>query len=337
MGIDQVTGGVAGRVMIVGGAGFLGGHFVDRLLADGDATAVTAYDNFSSGQEWHLADHADDDRLTIVRGDAGDPVALTRAMAGQDWVIHLAANPDIARAAVDPDIDFREGTMLTRNVLEAMRNRDCGRLLYVSGSGVYGDLGEAAAREDQVDLRPISTYGASKLACEALISAYCHMFGLWARCFRLANVVGPRQTHGVGYDFIRKLKADPSGLDILGDGSQSKSYILVDDVVSAMLHAAGQDRPAFDAFNVATGDALTVREIAEMTVDCLGLDPAAVAFRFGEGPRGWKGDVPVVRLDTTKIEATGWRCGHNSREAFRRALAALLVDVEAGHGDEAGR
>src|SRR6185503_8303878 len=163
------------RFFIVGGAGFIGGHFCDRLLAPGGAAAVTIYDNFSSGREWHIAHHAADPRLRVVRGDVEDTDALAAAMAGHDVVIHLASNPDIARAAREPTIDFTQGTALTQSVVEAMRTSGARRILYASGSGVYGDLGTHEAAEDHGPLVPVSTYGASKLAGEALISSYAAM------------------------------------------------------------------------------------------------------------------------------------------------------------------
>ncbi len=225
------------RWFIVGGAGFIGSHFTDRLLADKCTAQVTLYDNFSSGREWHYEHHSADPRLRVVRGDVKDTAALQQAIAGHNAVIHLASNPDIARAVTDPDIDFREGTLLTRQVLEAMRVSGVTDILYASGSGVYGDLGTTEASEDHGPMLPISTYGASKLAGEALIGSYCYMFGLRGCAFRFGNVVGPRQTHGVGFDFVRQLLAKPRELRILGDGTQSKSYIHVDDVVNAVLMA----------------------------------------------------------------------------------------------------
>ncbi|MBL6948981.1 MAG: NAD-dependent epimerase/dehydratase family protein [Rhodospirillales bacterium] len=326
MGIRALTqpGSDLKRVMIVGGAGFIGSHFTDRLLAEPSTERVTLFDNFSSGHEWHYAHHADDARLSVVRGDAGDRGALAGAIAGHDTVIHLAANPDIARAATEPAIDFDEGTVLTNNVLEAMRTSGCNHILYASGSGVYGDRGDEEVAEDFGPMLPISTYGASKLACEALISSYCHMFGLRTRIFRFGNVVGPRQTHGVGYDFIAKLRRDPSRLDILGDGQQSKPYIHVDDVVSAVLFANGHWPGPLGVFNAATGDAITVREIADMVVDCLGLAPGGVDYVFTGGARGWSGDVPVVRLNCDRLKRLGWSCQNTSGEAMRRSIEAML-------------
>ena len=312
------------RVIIVGGAGFIGSHFIDHLLADPAIEAVTVFDNFSSGREWHYAHHQDDVRLSVVRADAGNAGSISEAVAGHDTVIHLAANPDIALAATEPAIDFDEGTVLSHNVVEAMRINGCERILYASGSGVYGDLGDKEVAEDHGPMLPISTYGASKLACEALISSYCHMFGLTARIFRFGNVVGPRQTHGVGYDFIAKLRDDPTRLDILGDGNQSKPYIHVDDVVSAVLFANEQWTGSLGIFNAAADDAITVREIADMVVECLGLESGGVDYVFTGGNRGWSGDVPVVRLNCDRIRGLGWSCKNNSAQAMRRSLEAMI-------------
>jgi UDP-glucose 4-epimerase len=325
------------RFFIVGGAGFIGSHFCDRLLAPGGAaSAVTLYDNFTSGREWHVAHHAGDGRVRVVRGNAEDTAALGAAMAGHDVVIHLASNPDIARAATEPTIDFWQGTALTQSVLEAMRTTSAKRILYASGSGVYGDLGTHEAGEDHGPLVPASTYGASKLAGEALIASYAAMFGLSGCAFRFGNVVGPRQTHGVGFDFARALLRaraageQPIALRILGDGSQSKSYIHVEDVMRAVLTAHAGTAAPFAAYNVATGDYITVREIAELAVECVGLAPGSVRFAFTGGDRGWKGDVPVVRLDTRRIQGLGWRCERPSREALRQSMAAMIPDLQAG-------
>ena len=273
------------RYFIVGGAGFIGSHFVDRLLADTEVTLVTLYDNFSSGREWHYGHHLSDPRLKVLREDVGSLDALTSAMTGHDVVIHLASNPDIARAATEPEIDFYQGSLLTNNVVEAMRRAGVHRLLYASGSGVYGEIGSTEAYEDLGPLIPVSTYGASKLAGEALISSYCYMFGLSARVFRFGNVVGPRQTHGVGLDFVRRLKADSTELRILGDGKQSKSYIHVYDVVAAVLCANICEPSVFRAFNVATGDYITVTEIADLAVEILGLQSPSEISVHGRGSR----------------------------------------------------
>ncbi|MEK6252907.1 MAG: NAD-dependent epimerase/dehydratase family protein [Actinomycetota bacterium] len=316
------------RYFIVGGAGFLGSHFIDRQLEDGDE--VTVFDNFSSGREWHLEPHADDERLAVVHGDVKDLDALTEAMRGHEVVIHLASNPDIARAATEPAIDFDEGTLLTHHVVEAMRVTSTSQILYASGSGVYGDIGETEADEDHGPLEPISTYGASKLAGESLIASYCHMFDLRGCAFRFGNVVGSRQTHGVGFDFVRSLLRDPERLPILGDGTQSKSYIHVRDVVDAVLTALAKTEQRFRTYNVATGDYITVTEIADLAVECVGLDPGSVEFEYSGGDRGWKGDVPVVRLDTGRIRALGWENAMGSGEALRDSMLAILPEARAG-------
>jgi UDP-glucose 4-epimerase len=317
------------RYFLVGGAGFIGSHFTDRLLADASVTAVTLYDNFSSGREWHYETHHGDSRFRVVRGDVKDVDLLTAALQDHDVVIHLASNPDIARAATEPDIDFREGTYLTNKVVEAMRRSGTTTILYASGSGVYGDLGEKEADEDYGPLIPISTYGASKLAGEALITSYCHMFDFTGRVFRFGNVVGPRQTHGVGFDFLRQLLKNPRKLRILGDGTQSKSYIHVWDVVEAVLLAARTSNGGFAAYNVATGDYITVTEIAELAVECVGLSRDDIEFEYTGGNRGWKGDIPIVRLNTDRIRRLGWTCRWVSREALRDAMLAMLPEEKA--------
>lgn len=318
------------RVCIVGGAGFIGSHITDRLLADGEIEQVTVFDNFSSGRGWHLEHLSRDGRLRVVHGDVRDFKALVGSLDGVETVVHLASNPDIARAVVEPSIDFDQGTVLTHLVLEAMRLSGARRILYASGSGVYGDLGELEVNEDHGPLVPVSTYGASKLAGEALIASYCAMFGLTACVFRFGNVVGPRQTHGVGFDFVHRLLVDPKELTILGDGNQSKSYIAVSDVVSAVLLAARLTPQPYAVFNVATGDYITVRDIAFLALEILGLSTETTALSYTGGDRGWKGDVPVVRLNTARIRGLGWRNEMSSVEALRASLSSMAQDARAG-------
>ena len=297
---------------------------VHRLLLQEDAQVVV-YDNFSSGRSWHLPESA---RLRVIHQDLKDLPALTTAISGCDVVFHFASNPDIAKAATQPDIDFWEGTYLTQNLLEAMRLASVQHLIYASGSGVYGETGEHAVSESGTPLLPISTYGASKLACEALICSYSHMFGIRAAAFRFANVVGPRQTHGVAYDFIRRLLKDPTRLEILGDGQQSKSYIHVEDVLNALLMIKDQGLPGFDCFNVATEDYLTVQQIAELVIARLGF--TGVDFTFTGGRRGWKGDVPVVRFNSNKIRNKGWANQRTSVQAMNDAIDSMIFDARSG-------
>ena len=315
------------RIFISGGAGFIGSHLFRVLLRADAIERVVIFDNLSSGKLSYIRDGANDPRVKVVGADLKDVGAVTSAMAGCDTVFHLAANPDIAKAVTQPDIDFWEGTYLTQNVLEAMRITGARKILYTSGSGVYGENPAVAFAEDYGPCVPISTYGASKLACEGLIASYCHMFGLTGRAFRFANVVGPRQTHGVGYDFIRRLKADPARLRILGDGSQKKSYIHVEDVLSAIRLADASTTHNYDVFNVATDDYITVAEIADLAVGVSELDSGKVQYEFTGGDRGWKGDVPIVRFDCSKIKSLGWKPQRSSAEAITSAMQAMLEEL----------
>ncbi len=315
------------RFFVSGGAGFIGSHVVSSLLKDEETERVLVFDNLSSGRRSYLGESESDPRLEVIEADLKNRSAVTSALAGCDTVFHLAANPDIARAVREPDIDFWEGTYLTQNVLEAMRLNNVRKIFYTSGSGVYGENPEVAFNEEYGPCIPISTYGASKLACEALIAAYCHMFDLTGRAFRFANVVGPRQTHGVGYDFIRRLKADPTCLRILGDGSQKKSYIHVDDVLAAIRLVDARSTSRYDVFNVATDDYITVKEIADLAVEISGLAAGTIKYDFTGGDRGWKGDVPVVRFDCSKIKAVGWKARRSSAEAVTDAMKAMLEEI----------
>ena len=318
------------KVAVVGGAGFIGSHFVDSLLSTQKTEKVVIYDNFSSGREWHFEHHLDDSRLQVVRGEISDRTHLVKALTGVNTVIHLASNPDIAAAVNDPEIDFREGTALTNSVVEAMRIADVQSILYASGSGVYGDIGEDEGTEDLTPMLPASTYGASKLAGEALIGSYCHMFDKQGFVFRFGNVVGPRQTHGVGFDFVKRLLLKPTELQILGDGKQSKSYVHVQDVVNAVLHVAQTGTEKFKSFNVATLDYITVNEIADIAIEVLGLTKSKVEITHTGGDRGWKGDVPIVRLNTGRIRQTGWSNQRTCAEAIRDSLSQLLPDAQCG-------
>jgi len=322
------------RYFVAGGAGFIGSHLVGEILKDQDA-AVTVYDNFSSGRDWHLPSDADAGRLRVVKGDIKDRPALESAMGangGNDHVYHFASNPDIAKAVTQPDIDFWEGTYLTQNILEAIRITGVKYLTYASGSGIYGDIGTTPATEDQGPLLPISTYGASKLAGEALICSYCHMFGISAAAFRFANVVGPHQTHGVGYDFVLRLLRDPKQLRILGDGTQSKSYIYVDDVVAAMRLIESQGQRGFEYFNAATLDYVTVRQIAQIAAERLGLKDVKHVFTGGD--RGWKGDIPIVRFDSTKLRSRGWTNRRTAVQALTESIDSMIADARAGRFPE---
>ncbi len=318
---------VSTRAFIAGGAGFIGSHLVRELLLRDDHEVVV-FDNMASGDLAHLEGHLDDTRLQVVEADLQELDKVVETMRDADHVYLFAANPDIAAAVDDPAIDFWQGTYLTQNVLEAMRINGVSRITYASGSGVYGDRGEQEVDEDFGPLVPVSTYGASKLGCEALIAAYVHMFGICAVAFRFANVVGAAQTHGVTYDFVRRLIDDPTKLRILGDGEQSKSYIHVSDVVSAMLTLTDRGWDGFEVFNAGTGEHVTVTEIAHLVCERMGLTD--VRYEYTGGSRGWKGDVPVVRFRSDKIASLGWRCRLSSIDALRDSIDANIVEAALG-------
>ena len=316
------------RFFITGGAGFLGSNLTNELL-DRKLGPVTVYDNFSTGRREHFGPRASDPRLSVVEGDVADLAAVTAAVGGHDVVFHLASNSDIARAATDPLIDFENGTLLTQTLLEAMRTTGVKRILFTSGSGVYGEVPPDPIPEAYPYMIPISTYGAQKLASEALISAYSHMFDMVGTVFRFANVVGPHMTHGVSHDFTRRLHANPARLDIMGDGKQSKPYVHTSDVVEAMLLLCERQTEGYDVFNVGSEDHLLVSEIAEIVVEAMGLH--GVAFDFSGGARGWRADVPVYRIDTTKVRSLGWSNKMNSREAVSAAVRSLIGEIAAGY------
>jgi len=259
------------KYFITGGAGFVGSHMVDRLLTNKN-NEVVVFDNFCSGQRSYLSHHVNDLRLQIIAGDMLDLDAVKEAVRGCDFVFHFAANPDIAKSMIQTDLDLQQTVISTYNLVEAMRLNGVPKIAYSSGSGIYGDVGLTETAENFGPLLPVSMYGASKLSAEGIISAFCHMFDLQAWIYRFANVVGGRQTHGVGFDLIRKLREDNIRLEILGDGNQSKSYIHVSDVVDAMLYVIEKVDDPVNVFNVATGDYITVNDIARFVVEEMGKE-----------------------------------------------------------------
>lgn len=307
--------------LVVGGAGFIGSHFVQELLIR-KSGLVRVVDNLCSGTLDHISDFRTNPNFEFIQIDVENSKLLCESMKGINTVIHLASNPDIAKAAHEPRIDFTQGTVLTESVAEAARISGINTILYASGSGVYGDGGMSVLTEDS-PLKPISTYGASKLAGESLLASYSFMFGIKSLAFRFANVVGPKQTHGVGYDFLRRLKSDPTTLNILGDGLQSKSYIHVSDVVQAVLQAEEAIKEGFDVFNISTPDQISVNEIARIAEEVLSIDPQSVIHTYTGGDRGWKADVPIVKLSSRKISMLGWNPIFNSSQAIRTSLMSM--------------
>jgi UDP-glucose 4-epimerase len=310
------------KYAVIGGAGFIGSHFVDHLIFSGHQVKVI--DNLCSGTISRIEQHLNRREFDFKNLNVENTVAIAGELKDIDVVIHLASNPDIARAATDPRIDFIQGTVLTESVLEAARNSRVNRILYASGSGVYGDAGAELLSEDS-PIEPISTYGASKAAGEHLLQAYSYMFGIRSLAFRFANVVGSRQTHGVGYDFLNRLEKDPNRLHILGNGKQSKSYVHVSDIVKGVLLASEKVTSDFDVFNISTRDFVDVNEIALIVMDELKLDPKSVELTYSGGDRGWKADVPVVRINAKKIHNLGWFPNFNSKEAIRESIKEMIA------------
>ena len=316
------------KYFVTGGAGFIGAHIVNYIIDHTDST-VTVYDNFSNGRSYAFGPRQENPRLNIIKGDANNLSSLCEAISDHDVVYHLASNADISKAVTNPEIDFLNGTYLTHNTLEAMRLNGVKRIFFTSGSGVYGDVPPEPIPENYDKMIPISTYGACKLSSEALISAYSYMFGMVGTVVRFANVVGPHPTHGVLYDFIRRLSYDSAHLKIFGNGQQRKPYIHIDDIISALCLLEKKQTESYDVFNVGNDDCLTVKEIADIITKIMELKN--VNYNFTGGSRGWKADVPVYSLDSSKIKKLGWNTEKNSRQAVEAATKSILEDIEAGN------
>jgi UDP-glucose 4-epimerase len=295
------------RFFVTGAAGFIGSNLVDRLLADG--LDVIGWDDFSTGQERFLEGARKQPRFALVRGDNRDLSALTAAMRGCDFVFHLAANADVRFGTDHPRMDLEQNTLATFNVLEAMRANAIKRLAFSSTGSVYGETAVIPTPEDAPFPIQTSLYGASKVACEGLVTAYGEGFGIESHVFRFVSILGERYTHGHVLDFYRQLREHPGHLRVLGDGTQRKSYLYVQDCVDAMLHAIrlvpGQAaRPRINIYNLGTPEYVQVNDSIRIICRELGLKPA---LQYTGGDRGWIGDNPFIFLDTKKIRATGWR------------------------------
>ncbi len=307
------------RIFVTGGAGFIASHLVNRLVNMG---TVTVYDNLTLGKKEFIECHLDREGFEFIQADLLEFDILRKAMKDHDVVFHMAANPE-ARAGIEyTDLDLKQGTIATYNVLEAMRLNGIKKIVFASSSTVYGETPVEPIPEDYGPLHPISLYGASKLACEGLITAFCHLFNIQAWIFRFANVVGARATHGVILDFINKLKRNPGKLEILGNGTQEKPYIYVTDCVEGILYGFQHSNAQVNVFNLGTSRSTSVDTIAHMLVEEKGL--ADVMFEYTGGERGWPGDVPQVRFDTSRMEKLGWKPEYSSDEAARRAIMDIL-------------
>jgi UDP-glucose 4-epimerase len=248
---------------------------------------------------------------------------------GCEIVFHLAANPEVRVGSISPEIHYRQNIEATFNLLEAVRNHgNIKTFIFTSSSTVYGEPSKMPTPEDYAPLKPISVYGASKLACEALVTSYAYTYGFRAAIFRLANIVGPRSRHGVIYDFIQKLKANPNELEILGDGTQTKSYLHVSDCIEAMLLGLEKADSRVEVFNVGSEDQLNVKRIAEIVVEEMGLENVKFKLTGGvDGGRGWKGDVKNMLLEASKLKSLGWKPRYNSEESVRLAVKSLVSEI----------
>ncbi len=308
------------KSFVTGGAGFIGSHLVDSLIQDGGQ--VTVFDNLCSGKPEFMAQHEDNPNFKFVQGDLLDLELLKEHLTNYDHVFHIAANPDIRLGTEVTDTDLKQGTIATYNVLEAMRVNAVKNIAFSSSSTVYGEADLIPTPEDYGPLVPISLYGAAKLASEALITAYANTFEMNGWIFRFANIIGDRGTHGILVDFINKLRANPQELEILGDGSQAKSYLLVQECVEAILFAINNSHKKVNIFNLGSTDQISVTRIAEVVVEELGLEN--VSFNYTGGKRGWRGDIPKMMLAIAKINELGWQPTHSSEDAIRVSIKSLL-------------
>jgi UDP-glucose 4-epimerase len=310
------------KAFVTGGAGFIGSNLVDRLLQRGDE--VVAYDNLSTGMNEFLAEARKSPRFSFVKGDVLEEAALARAMKGADVVFHLAANADVRFGTRHPRKDLEQNTIATYNVLEAMRANGVKRIAFSSTGSVYGEAAVVPIPETCPFPVQTSLYGASKLAGEGLISAYCEGFGFQGWIFRFVSILGERYTHGHVFDFYKQLLENPRELAVLGNGKQRKSYLYIQDCVSAMFTALEKAEDKVNVFNLGTGEYCEVDDSIGWITESLGLSPNRV---YAGGDRGWIGDNPFIFLDTAKIRALGWKPTLTIREGILRTLTYL----EANH------
>ena len=313
---------------VTGAAGFIGSNLVDRLLSLGHH--VVGYDNFSTGQERFLEAALRHPCFQLVRGDLLDFDSLAQAIHGCGMVFHLAANADVRFGTEHPRTDLEQNTIATFNLLESMRESGTRIIVFASTSTIYGEASTQPTPENYGPLLPISTYGASKLACEAMIASYAYTYGLRGLILRLGNVVGSRSNHGVVPDFLKKLKQKPDSLEVLGDGTQSKSYIHISDCISAIeivVRNFTKSDTRVDAYNVSSADRVSVRRIAEIVLEEAGANGQIKTTGGVDGGRGWMGDVKVMQLSNQKLQALGWKDQYNSEMAIKQAARELITQI----------
>jgi UDP-glucose 4-epimerase len=311
------------RALVTGGAGFIGSHLIDRLVSRGDE--VVALDNLSSGKVEFIQTHIDSGSVVLIEGDITNFDDVHAAMDGIDCVFHLAANPDIRLGTKITDTDLKQGTIATYNIVESMRRCDVKKIVFASSSVVYGENAPMPTPENHGPCMPISLYGASKQAGEGLISSWVGTFGLQAWVFRFANIIGQRGTHGVIFDFIHKLKADPSRLEVLGNGLQEKSYMEVGDCVDGILHVMENSNDSLNLFNLGSHDTASVTRIAEIVIEETNCYGAKIEYTGGD--RGWAGDIPRAMLGINKMLSTGYDVRYNSEDAIRHTAKCLIKEI----------
>ena len=315
------------KILVTGAAGFIASNLIPRLLARGDE--VAGIDNFFLGKRAYVVKH---ERFAFHELDLLDLDRVVALIAEfrPDRVWHLAANSDISFGTKYTDFDLKGGTIVTYNVLEAMRRANVKEIVFSSSGAVYGEPAVMPTPEDYGPILPISLYAASKVACETLITAFAHNYDITAWIFRFGNIVGPNPTHGVIHDFVLRLRDDPAKLVVLGDGSQAKPYVYVEDTLDGMEFGVAHARDHVNVYNLAVDDQTSVREIAEWTIEAMKIDRAAIDVHYGDSPRGWRGDVPQVKLDTRRMTALGWTPRLTSREAVRRTIAEVVEQFREG-------
>ena len=309
------------NILVAGGAGFIGSHLCDALLSKNNTVIVADKLIMGSKNIEHLSQNTNFKFYEMELADQDNVDKLFKDNK-IDIVYHMAANSDIQKSANDTSIDFNDTLLTTRVLLESMRKNNVKNIFFASTSAVYGEMPDIVLNEETGGLKPVSYYGGAKLASEALISSYVSMCDMNAVIFRFPNVIGPRLTHGVVYDFVKKLRNNPKELLILGNGTQCKPYIYVTDLVNAIVKLTEQFEPGVDVFNISVmSEGTSVTHIAEIVVDVLGLSD--VEFKYTGGDRGWKGDVPRFKYDISKVLATGWKPEYTSDEAIRKAAQSL--------------
>ncbi|MCK4718535.1 MAG: NAD-dependent epimerase/dehydratase family protein [Thermoplasmata archaeon] len=314
------------KTLVTGGAGFIGSCLVGRLIEQG--MEVSVLDNLSSGRIEFIEDHMNSGKCQFIKGDLLDLDTVRDAVRGMDMVWHIAANPDIRMAERNTRADMEQGVLATYNVIEAMRLEGVKKIAFSSSSVVYGEADVIPTPEDYGPLIPISLYAASKLGAEGLICSYVGSFDLQAWIFRFANIIGSNSTHGVLYDFTKKLIKDPSRLEVLGNGKQAKSYLLVEDCVDAMLFVVENAEEGVNIFNLASDGRTNVAEIARIMVDVMGLDDVSLDYTGTE--RGWAGDVRQMALAVDRIRALGWSPPRSSDEAVKAAAKIVVTGIKEG-------